>query len=324
VERTFVRVPLGASGMEVRVEVPEGSRQQGRGFLHDPEGRRMALPTIGGAHHDEAVLGVPGRKLLPGVWEFVRYAHFGNSEPLSIDLTVRFDGLAVETGRVTLKGEEGEPPKGSVTLTNRSRVTFEGMAAAKLVGYRLTSERDLGPEPLELDVPLGPDVEALELHVSMSQASWSRFTDVAVRILDEEGEAVLSDAMTWARLSARLDSPSPGESARLTLEVVGAVADPDDTEESTTLTIERTYRYAEPVAVAVRADEEDEERDGDDGDGKEPMALFPDRPADLTLECERTPPALPAGGAWIVELALEEATDGERTARVELAASPSR
>jgi hypothetical protein len=232
--------------------------------------------------------------------------------------------LAVETGRVTLQGEEGEPPKGSVTLTNRSRVTFEGMAEAMLVGYRLTSERDLGPEPLELDVPLGPDVEALELQVSMSQASWGRFTDVAVRILDEEGEAVLSDAMTWARLSARLDSPSPGESAPLTLEIVGAVADPDDTEESTMLAIERTYRYAEPVAVAVRPDGADEEGEGGDGDGKERTALFPDRPAELTLECERTPPALPAGGVWIVELTLEEATDRERTARVELAASPSR
>jgi hypothetical protein len=309
IERRFVRVPVGAGGLELKVQVPEGSRERARTFLFDPEGRRHILPRVGGDYDHAASYRVAGPDLSPGVWEIVRYAHYGNAGEVPVALSLRFDGYLLEAGPVAFEGSEGGPPKGSVELLNRSERTFEGEIEASLVAYRLASEMKLGAEPMTMTMPLGPDVASVELRASMSPSSWGRFTDVAVRVLDEKGEALLSDGMSYALLDTELANPDPGgETGSYTLEVIAAVADPEDTGATTPLTLERTYLYAHPVPVKVSAP------------GGDVIRLYPDRPATLKLEAASTPPALPEDAVWILELTLRDSKDPARITILELRA----
>lgn len=306
IERRYVHVPLGAGGVELEATVPEGTRERARVFLFDPEGRRHILPRVGSDYAHSTSYRVAGRDLAPGVWEIVRYAHYGNDREVPVDLALRFDGYLLETGPVVLEGREGAPPGGSTFLLNRSDRTFEGSVRASLVGHRLSSEEKIGPDPMSLDLPMGPGVAAVEIRASMSAESWNRFTDVAVRILDGEGEALLSDGMSYAVLDTHLDNPAAGgETGSYTLQVIAAVADPSDSG-TTPLTLERTYRYTEPIPVAVSGDEE--------------IALYPDREATLDLEAARTPPTRPEGAVWVLELILEDARDPARSTTLELTA----
>lgn len=311
IERVFLRVPLGATGMELRLEVPEGTRQRSRIYLHDPEGRRRALPWVGGDDRHTVSRRIPGRDLTPGVWEVVLYADFANSEVVPADLTIRFDALALEAGPLTLKGTEGRPPRGSVTLTNRSPRTFEGRAEARITGYRLAGKKEAGDGVLSMPLPLGPDVSVVDLRMTMCPKVWNRFTDTALLILDPEEASVLKSGFSYAILNAHLANPDPdGEAHDYTMKVLAAAADPEAAGKAYSLQVERTYRYRAPVPVNV------------EGDGDEEIRLFPDHPATLTLSCERTPPALPDGAVWVVTLTLRDRHDPGRTTILTLTASP--
>lgn len=298
ISRHYVRVPRGANGMTLRASIDEGSERRARVFLHDPEGRRHVLSWMGGGAATTTTEHVADDGLFPGVWEIVAFGDRENDGPVEVDLEVRFDALVLDT-RIELGASEGRPPFGTLSITNRSVDTFAADASARVVGYEVADTSTMKDGTLRKTFHMGPDVEAVDLHVAMSGEDWGLFTDVAVRVLDGEGHAVLSDGMVYRLLDSSVQAPSSGESSEAyTLAVDGALADADDASHPVELELVRTYRFPQPIPVKIA--------NSDD------LVLYPDRAVELDLSLERTPPALPDGARWVVELELQDRDDARR------------
>jgi subtilisin family serine protease len=297
VVRRFVRVPVGAETMRISVDGEEGSPRKVYGFVHDPEGRERAGIAVGGdAPHRGAHI-FTGEELRPGVWELVLYGHYLNDRPAAADWSIGFQGVIGAAAPVDLEAGEGEAPSGRVELTSRAASTLRAEVKARITGYRVASTEQAAGGTLQLPITLGPDVSRVELDLSMSPDSWNHFTDVAVRLLDGDGKAVLSSGMGYRLLSADFAKPQRApDTARYTLDVSGGLANPAESGNSFALDVERAYLYREPIAVEVSGP----------GDGGT-IGFYPDRPVSLKLECTRTPPTLPDGARWVLELTLENA-----------------
>lgn len=296
-ERRYVRVPAAARTMLLSLETEAGSAQQVFGFVHDPEGRARTVLRVGkdAGPADRTVF--RAEELDPGVWELVLYGHYLNAGEAVASWSAGFEGVLFPGGPVDLQAAEGEAPAGGLELINRAARTLRAELSARITGYTIESSETAEGGHLELPVALGPDVGRWELELSMSPESWNRFTDVAVRLLDPEGNAALSDGMVYRRLRTGHDKPEGLDgTTRYTLEVAGAMANPEAGEAAVELDVARDYLYADPVAVRVSGP----------GDG-DAVAFYPDRPVSLELECSRTPPSLAEGAHWILELTVKNA-----------------
>jgi subtilisin family serine protease len=294
--RRFVRVPVGAETMRISVVGEEGSAQRAFGFIHDPEGRERAGIAVGGDGPHTGEHTFTGDDLRPGVWELDLYGHYLNAGSVAVDWSIGFEGVLTADEAVDLETGEGEAPTGVVELTSRATDTLRAEVTARITGYRVASTEQAPGGTLQLPVTLGPDIARVGLDLSMSAESWNQFTDVAVRLLDSDGAAVLSSGMGYRVLSARFVKPDGApDTARYTLDVSGGLADPGAGGKSFDLDVERTYRYTEPIPVEVAGP----------GDGAA-IAFYPDRPVSLKLDCARTPPALPDGARWVLELTFED------------------
>ncbi|MBP7147673.1 MAG: S8 family serine peptidase [Acidobacteria bacterium] len=311
IERVFVRVPVGARGMELRHELPRGSRQRARVALHDPEGRATGgLPWAGGDDPAQQRLRIGESQLLPGTWEFVLVADSANSEPVPVEFEVSFDGFAPVGAPLAIAAREGAPPEATLELANLSRAAVRGSVAARVAGYRVVSTESSSDGAVELPLRLSAEMSGLDLGVRFDPADWDRVTDVPVRVLGKDGPPVLSESMGYSRLDAHLDRPD--EASDLTLRIDAALAKPGGKGAPFKVTVERSYLLAEPIPITVS------------GPGDEPQELltfYPDRAVPLALEFERTPPALPDGARWILELDLTPAGEDEPW-RVEVLAAP--
>lgn len=288
VTRFFARVPLGANAMEVQVSVDEDSENRVRAYLHDPEGRRHILSWVGGESGVETTIRVAGEDLFPGVWEVVLFANRENLGEVKGQVDLRFAGLGLDAS-VELQRPEGIPPKGSMTLLNRASETFEGSLSGEIVGYRIESLESSQDGAVKKALHVRGEIERVDVGIEMSAEDFGKCTDIPVRILDGEGAAVVSDGMGYRLLETSAAGLAPG---KYELMIEGGFAEPGGG--SFDVKLERTYRYAEPVALEISGGE----------------TLYPDRAASVSFELASTPPALPDGAAWVIELTLTPAKGG--------------
>ncbi len=294
VGRVFFRVAPWIGGVTATVKLPEDVRDRNAAaYLFDPEGRRVELARLG-AKAPEATFDVGPTRPDPGVWELDVVGGAGNRGDVGADVELLAFPLAVATAdTVTVHQPAGSAPSATVEVTSGLDAIWHGRGTGMVVGARGESHDTVRGVRFTRKLSLAPEESELDLTLEMPPADWSLFTDVAVRVLDADGDPVLQDGFTYRRLSFTFRPPAaaaPG--AVYTLEVLPATADPDVAEPEWHLTVRETRRYREEVPVAVSQD---------DGPA---LTLYPDHPAELALALARTPPRAPEGFNWLARLDL--------------------
>ena len=160
-----------------------------------------------------------------------------------------------------------------------------------------------------MPLSFAPEESTLDLHMEMPASDWNLFTDVAVQVLDTDGEAVLSDGFGYRKLHLHLERPKDGKE-KLTLEIIAATADPADNSPDWHLSIDEIRRLATTVPVTVEPVQ---------GDG---LILYPDHDAALQLQLGATPPAPPTGASWLIRLRFEPEKQDLPPFELDLAARP--
>ena len=303
IQRFYVRVPVGASGWQISARSLDTS-QSHRLFLHDPEGRGDRFGRVGRDHGPNVDHRVAGEALEPGVWELVVYADYENAAPAAAELVLRFDALALADGELELSASEGGTPEGTLALVSRAPAPLRAEISAEVIGFRVEScEKKKGD--LRMPIELGPQVARVELNLEIDAKTFGRATDIAVRILDGEGLALLSDGFGQRKLHTHFDRPG-AEAFSGKLEILPGLADPDD-KRAFPVHIARDYHYAAPVALEIESGSE--------------QVLYPDRRLALDLKAASTPPALPAGAKWLVKVTATDVRDGKKAAELLLEAN---
>jgi hypothetical protein len=222
IRREFVQVPPGASALSATAQLVGTKPTSLWIYGFDPQGRRYRLngSVADSRQSGKAAVSLSKPWLEPGVWELVYYCPFREPGPAVFDAEVRFFGLDT-TGLEAFTIPQGQSPSGLLTVTNRFAEPFFGRAAGELDGYgrKLTveSETDTIRHAFSVDA----EVREVRFSLAMAPEDYVRFTDVAVTVLDAQGNAVHKDGFGQART---VTSFVPTSTGNFTLELRGAFA----------------------------------------------------------------------------------------------------
>lgn len=195
-DRYFVAVPPGASSMRVRLTAPEGEESEASiESIFNPRGERYRdrgdrLDTEGGRHEVEQVF---DKELLPGVWEIPVVANRPD-RVWPYELNVRFFGLHSQPREI--KSGSQTRPAGDLLVTNSFEKPLPVKAEGVIEGFRMHKEDKFEglDDELSYSVSLDERCNRLRLELEMQPAMYATTTDIAVQVLDSDGDAIYQSA----------------------------------------------------------------------------------------------------------------------------------
>ncbi len=290
--RSYVTVTPRTGSLEIEVETEETSRDLTvLATAFDPEGREIPLGRVG-AHNPRLEAAVPPHRLTAGVWEITLTGGIDNLQPVDARLHIRSLGLVEPVpSSASLAHSAGSAPGGSLQLSSELDSTWIGSATGRVDGSVYRTTETVSGHSFSKSLQIAPEETSLELRLAIPAEDWALFTDVAVQVLDSEGNAVAQTGFVYRLLS--LDVPARADGV-LTLKVLGGTADPDLSTPEWSLEIEERHHYRQPIPMTVT-----------NAAGDDTIVLYPYRAADLLLEMQQTPPAPASGGAWLGSVHLE-------------------
>lgn len=300
-QRSFFRVPAGATAMTVDYSIAKGDEGDVRLVLHDPDGRRFARAGYADAlEQPERTTTVAGPDLVPGVWEVDFRADFATAVKSRFDYAVSVDGLRVEPSTVTRLEFEapGEEPGFAVSVTPVFDRPFRGQAAGELDSW--VREREVQVDRAEWEYPFTVDegVQAVEFTIDTDPEVYSRFTDCAINIVDPDGVFVVQSGLGQRSDTVRLDAPAPGE---YRLRVVGGFTHAEQASDWQ-FRLEERFVLAQKVQISGTVHDSGEFR------------LVPDVASEVRFDLDGPPPVAPEGFVNAGEVRFVS----EREDRVEL------
>lgn len=225
VQRWFVRVPEGAAAMHVRI-APQGGYTHTRLALFDPRGAEVGTldPMADSSRGRTARARVSGDALVPGVWEIVANTHYEARKTSTFDVHVAFSGFHWETPDV-IDYEMGEQPRGFLTLRSTLDEHFRGRAEGEVSGLWRKTTHTIEGDELSVPITLDDDTELVTIELSMDARTYARFTDVAVTVVDENGQVVEKEGFSMRKTRLTVLGPAGGGASKtFTLNVIGAFA----------------------------------------------------------------------------------------------------
>lgn len=287
--RIFFRVPGSAGALALELEIPGDAKGTVSAALFDPQGRQ----GWGGSLRPEnrrirKALG--RRELEPGVYELTLYANYANLAPASVSARIQSLPFAVSLPEKSgVKLRMGKVPEASLRLATALAEPLRGKAEAKVAGVLSEKREGLSSDTYSRTFSVLPGEDSVEFDFELSPDDWGLFTDIAVQVLDKEGQILVQDGLGYRRSSLEFRAPKNSDpKATYTLKVSAAAADPDS-KPKWTLGLRELHRYADPVKAKISQGK---------GEG---VVLYPDREAELSVTLETMPPALPGGASWLLE-----------------------
>jgi len=294
IDRVFFRTRPWTGSITAEVEIPDDQRAARVSVsLFDPEGRETYLGILDAARPRLTHV-VDDEHLEPGVWELALWARLDNRFPVQPRFRLTELPLASPIdSSIKIVHKAGSTPHGSIDVTAALDSLWTGTGSASVTGHVSRVGGEVEGHLWKHELRFDPEETSLELRFEMSAEDWTKFTDVALRIVDGDGHAVVQSGFNARRLEVNFDRPSQGSPEDVFVcEVLAATADPDAKNSSWKLEVDEIRKYHTPIAVSLHQQSQAE------------LVFLPDLPAQLDLSFEHTPPALPDGAAWRVEVTL--------------------
>jgi hypothetical protein len=304
--------PAGTTQVAIEVSPSRDRKAQVAAYVFDTQGRRVPAPDAVASSEKgtKAELSLATGDLLePGTLELVLHAPPTAKFASEVDLDVRY--LSLNAGPVTsMAAEPGQPPKARVSVTNGLPVPFAGTVHGSIAGCERTIKKTLGAEPLREGLHLSPEYEGVELELRMSPEDWSRFTDVAIAVVDRDGHDLVKGGFDTrvARVTFRNPDPSKPE-GDFTLVVTGGRALTGSP--SAELELRERHVWKDRVALTGTGP----------GGGKE-VELYPSVATSMDLKAAATPRSCPSGSVWAGTVEFENRKDGVVWLRLPVRARP--
>lgn len=292
IRRVPILVPPGASQLTVKVNTPKGQYGNTTLYLNDPTGRAWELDSYRASSESnkQALGNVDSADLVPGIWEIVLYSTFRNTRPSHYDLSVRFRGISAET-ITRYRTRPGEEPSGRFAVTNRYDTRFSGRVAGTVFGYRRSKTHEVLDDTHSQTFNMNDEVQRIDLVLRLDPATYNRFTDVAVNVLDGSDTALVKEG--FSNGVCRVSIPKSEGNGSYTLQVKGALAKASD--DPWNIEIEETYVWAKPVGAMVGNN----------------VVLYPQVEANLSFTLDRSLPKVPSGFSNYGEISFRDRKTGE-------------
>jgi len=295
IHRTFVEVPPGATAMVVNLDTPGGRFGDTWLSPYDPDGRPVAEWEHHASSRDEstATMVLSGEALAPGVWELVTYGSFRNTDLSYWRMRVTFRALELPAEPTYSVGDDGRPTT-KMTVTSRFDERFRGRVEAVIDAAERVREIKATSFEVREPITVAAGTDRVTLRLTLDKATYNRFTDVAVDLLDASGRAIAQGGFgtRFCTLEAAVSS------GRYTLRVTGAAARKSD-DAPWSFELREVHRRGLPLTLDAS------------GPSGSQVILYPSVPTDITLEAPRPFEELPDGFHHVLKLAFRT-TGGDR------------
>ena len=258
VKRYFIKIPAGQNSMKISLNRDASSKKYARCryFLHNNDGIQIdASKPLSSVSNDEAVESYY-YDLTPGIYELVVDGFFLADEPSTYNLEVEFNSIS------RINGEDLSENNSSVDLINYFNETKSYDLNGELLGYKKEYSLKVdGSGTYKMPFEIGKGEKSKQFKFSLTKEDFSKLTDFAVQILNENGKAVSKGGFSYRDDgSVDVDMPSGKDTASFVLELIPAFTSKDL---SADISVEELTYLPESVKLDVR------------NSGKNSLTLYP-------------------------------------------------
>ncbi|MDH3268943.1 MAG: hypothetical protein OEM46_08825, partial [Ignavibacteria bacterium] len=218
-KRYFVELPAGQTGMNIKLAASNNEYARVRYYLFDPNGIRMSVSpsvhTLEGKNEVERSY----FNLEPGVYEVVVDGHFRAKGISTYDIAVQFYGINRLDDKIV------DQINNQIEIVNLFNTHSSYNLKGQFTGYEVPHEVTIsGSEKFSMPFILRKGEQSKEFKLEMSKTDFSKLTDMALLIYDNEGFEVNSDALSFSNGSLSVKNSSDADSTEYEFVIVPGFA----------------------------------------------------------------------------------------------------
>ena len=296
IDRYFIKLPGGQTSMKISLTRNENEYSMIRFKLFDPDGKSIDGSTILYSVDDETSVEEIYYNLSPGIYEVDVEGYFRAETVSQYNLSIKFCGIN------RLDNEALSNTNNTIKVMNAFNSADKYYISGAIIGYKTTSTVELkGKEHYKYSFTFNPGESSKTFDLTLSKEDFSKLTDFAVLILDEEGIAVESDAFSYKEDSITINNLSDTENAKYTLELIPGFA--RETAEMTMEIVEET-RFADSKYMDVTYS------------GNKNLTLYPSIPVQLKCEFDQIDQVVPENADVFGKIHFQSEADNEFEAEI--------
>jgi subtilisin family serine protease len=273
IDRYFIKLPGGQTSMKISLTRNQNEYSMTRFKLFDPDGKSIKGSAVLYSVDNETLVEKTYYNLSPGIYEVDVEGYFRAENISQYNLAVKFRGV----NRLDDKALSSN--NNTLTVMNAFNSADKYSISGNIIGYKSTRTAELkGNEHHKYSFTFNHGESSKTFKLNLSKEDFSKLTDFAVLILDEEGVAIKRAAFSYKEASIIVNNLSDTENAKFTLELIPGFA--HETGEMTIEITEET-KFASSKYLDVTYE------------GKNNLILYPSIPVQLQCEFDETDQVIP-------------------------------
>jgi subtilisin family serine protease len=220
IDRYFIKLPGGQTSMKISLTRDQNEYSMTRFKLFDPDGKSIDGSSVLYSVDDETLVEDIYYNLSPGIYEVDVEGYFRAETVSQYNLGIKFFGINRLDESVISNNNN------TLTVINAFNSADKYSISGDIIGFTTTSTVHLkGNEHYKYSFTFKPGESSKTFMLTLSKEDFSKLTDFAFFILNENGVAVKSKAFSYKEATITINNLSDDENAKYTLELVPAFAD---------------------------------------------------------------------------------------------------
>jgi tripeptidyl-peptidase-2 len=291
IDRYFINLPSGQSSMKISLTRNSTEYSMTRFSLFDPNGIKISTSPVLSSVDNEDLVEKTFYNLKPGIYEVDVEGYFRAERISQYNLAVKFYSVNLLDERTLTKDIN------TITVINNFNSADKYFLSGNIIGYKSTNTVELkGSEHHKYSFSFNSGESSKTFKLNLSKEDFSKLTDFAILILDEEGVAVKSTAFSYKDASISIKNSSNNENTNYTLELIPAFT---HTNGEMIIKITESTKFTSTQKVNVTYA------------GKNDLTLYPQIPVQLKCEYEKTDMIVPTGSNVYGKIYFQSAANNE-------------
>jgi len=296
IDRYFIKLPGGQTSMKVSLTRNKNEYSMTRFKLFDPDGKIIDGSPVLYSVDDETLVEKIYYNLIPGIYEIDVEGYFKAEKVSQYNLGVKFYGINRLDENVIGNNNN------TLTVINAFNSADKYSISGNIIGYTTTSTVQLkGNEHYKYSFTFNPGESSKTFKLTLSKEDFSKLTDFAVLILDEDGVAVNSDAFSYREASITITNLSDDENEKYTLELIPGFAN-ETGEMKIDITEDTEFIRSKYLEVTH--------------DGKDNLIIYPSIPVQLQCGFDEIDQVVPENGNIYGEIYFQSEANNEFEAEI--------
>ena len=219
IDRYFIKLPGVQTSTKISLTRNKNEYSMTRFKLFDPDGKSIKGSSVLYSVDNETLVEKIYYSLSPGIYEVDVEGYFRAETVSQYNLAVKFYGINRLDNKVLSNNNN------TLTVMNAFNSEDKYFISGDIIGYKTTSTVELkGSEHYKYSFTFNPGESSKTFKLTLSKEDFSKLTDFAVLILDEEGVAVKSTAFSYKEASIKINNSSDTDNPKYTLELIPGFA----------------------------------------------------------------------------------------------------